>query len=372
MPRHFGPSAARAGQIADGVRVLAWLLLAVVLMVLDQRGGWMRAVHAQATRAVEPLWRVVDWPLDTSAAIGDWWRGREQLQSENRQLQVARERDALALQRVPALEAENQRLRALLDAAATVPARSTLAPVLDVALGGDRQRLLLGIGANRGVRVGQPVMDSGGLLGQVMEVAPRTATVLLLTDPDHAVPVLVARSGVRLIVYGRGRERRLRVANVPLTGDVRIGDQLLTSGLGGRFPAGLPVGRVTALAPDDSRAFLVGDVVPAAHLDVGREVLLLDPAQANPLPLPAPAPVPVPASPATHAAMTTNGHAVPATSAMSGTEAASAANASATHAADRHPTATPAPTRRAPVTQPATPPAATSSPSAAPTAEPTP
>ncbi len=277
MPRHLGHSAARAGQIADGVRVLAWLALALALMLLDARGGWMRALHAQATRVVEPLWRVVDWPFDASVSIADWWRDREHLRAENAQWQARHERDALMLQRLPAIEAENQRLRALLGAAATVPVQRMLAPVLEVSLGGDRQRLLLGIGANRGLHVGQPVMDSGGLLGQVMEVAPRTATVLLLTDPDHAVPVLVARNGVRLIVYGRGRERRLRVANVPLTGDVRVGDRLLTSGLGGRFPPGLPVGTVTALAPDDSRAFLVGDVLPAAQLDVGREVLLLDP-----------------------------------------------------------------------------------------------
>lgn len=297
MPRLSGQSAARSGQIADGLRVLVWLALAVTLMVLDQRGGWMRALHAQATRAAEPLWRVVDWPADVAGQVSDWWRDRATLRDENRRLETARERDALALQRLVAAEAENRRLRALLGAAATVPARSRVAPVLDVALGGDRQRIVLGIGGNQGVQVGQAVMDSTGLVGQVMDVAPRTATVLLLTDPDHAVPVMVARNGVRLIVYGRGRERRLRVANVPLTGDVRVGDRLLTSGLGGRFPPGLAVGTVLALAPDDSRAFLVGDVLPAARLDVGREVLLLDPPPPDgflPLPPPSPAATPTP------------------------------------------------------------------------------
>jgi rod shape-determining protein MreC len=117
------------------------------------------------------------------------------------------------------------------------------------------------------------VIDAGGLLGQIIAVTPTTATVLLLTDPDHAVPVAVARSGVRLVAYGRGD--RLEIANVPLSSDVKVGDSLVTSGLGGRFPAGFPVGTIRTLRPDDSRAFLVGALAPAAQLDRGRDVLLL-------------------------------------------------------------------------------------------------
>ncbi|HLM53148.1 MAG TPA: rod shape-determining protein MreC, partial [Pseudoxanthomonas sp.] len=98
-------------------------------------------------------------------------------------------------------------------------------------------------------------------------------TVLLLTDPDHAVPVMVARNGVRLIVYGRGDH--LELSDVPLNTEVEEGDLLVTSGLGGRFPAGFPVGSVTSLRADDSRAFLLGQVEPAARLDRGRDVLLL-------------------------------------------------------------------------------------------------
>jgi rod shape-determining protein MreC len=102
--------------------------------------------------------------------------------------------------------------------------------------------------------------------------------VLLLTDPDHAVPVTVARNGVRLIVYGRGDTLELR--DIPLSAGVEVGDEIVTSGLGGRFPAGFPVGRITALRPDDTHAFLVGELKPAAQLDRGRDVLLLRPGAA--------------------------------------------------------------------------------------------
>jgi rod shape-determining protein MreC len=98
---------------------------------------------------------------------------------------------------------------------------------------------------------------------------------LLITDPDHAVPVVVARNGVRLVAYGKGRSDRLELANIPLSSDVKVGDSIVTSGLGGRFPAGFPVGTVMSLQPDDSRAFLVGQLKPAAQLDRGRDVLLL-------------------------------------------------------------------------------------------------
>jgi len=148
------------------------------------------------------------------------------------------------------------------------------------------------------------VIDAGGLMGQVIATTPLTATVLLLTDPDHAVPVMVARTGVRLVVHGTGRSDVLQVADVPLSADVRGGDQLLTSGLGGRFPAGFVVGTVGELTADDSRAFLEGPVFPAAQMDRGRDVLLLrgqapvpaaappTPAAADPTPLAARAPTP--------------------------------------------------------------------------------
>jgi len=150
-----------------------------------------------------------------------------------------------------------------------------LAGVLDLDLDPTRQRLILDAGSNSGVRVGQAVIDAGGLMGQVIALTPTTATVLLLTDPDHAVPVMVARTGVRLMVYGTGRSDALELADVPLSADVRTGDVLLTSGLGGRFPQGFMVGTVQTLRADDSRAFLRAAVRPAAQLDRGRDVLLL-------------------------------------------------------------------------------------------------
>ena len=122
-----------------------------------------------------------------------------------------------------------------------------LAPVLDIDLDPTRQRLVLRAGSRAGVRTGQTVIDAGGVVGQIIETAPLQSTVLLLTDPDHAIPVAIARNGVRLVAYGTGSADRLALASVPLSSDVKVGDILVTSGLGGRFAAGFPVGTITAL-----------------------------------------------------------------------------------------------------------------------------
>uniref|UniRef100_UPI000D5613E7 rod shape-determining protein MreC n=1 Tax=Xanthomonas fragariae TaxID=48664 RepID=UPI000D5613E7 len=174
---------------------------------------------------------------------------------------------------VRAAALDNAQLRELLNVAERRGLDVQLAPILDIDLDPTRQRLLLNAGSRDGVLLGQAVIDAGGLMGQVIEVTPLHSTVLLLTDPDHAVPVSVARNGVRLIVYGRGD--RLELRDIPLSAGVQVGDDIVTSGLGGRFPAGFPVGKVSKLHPDDTHAFLVGELTPAAKLDRGRDVLLL-------------------------------------------------------------------------------------------------
>ena len=291
MP-HAGPPAARPGDVAGVLRLLAFLVLATALMVLDHRGGWLRSARVKAEAAMQPLWWVAGAPSRIGASLREDAVTRAQLARDNARLRKALLVLAARGARQRTAAAENARLRALLGSAERGRLDVQLASLLDVDLDPTRQRVLLDAGSRDGVAVGQAVIDAGGLMGQVVATTPTTASVLLLTDPDHAVPVVVARSGVRLMVYGIGRSDALQLADVPLSADVRAGDQLLTSGLGGRFPAGFAVGTVGALRPDDSRAFLEAEVVPAAQLDRGRDVLLLRgyrPAPAGDAATPAPA-----------------------------------------------------------------------------------
>jgi rod shape-determining protein MreC len=287
VPPYAGPSAHRSEDIAGTLRLLAALALAVALMVLDHRGGWLTALRGHAEVLVQPVWRLAGLPARLGDTVRDDAATRARLSKENETLRNALLISGARLARLQASAAENARLRGLLGAVEQGGLDVQLAPILDVALDPTRQRLLLDIGATQGVVVGQPALDAGGVVGQVIEVRSSTATVLLLTDPDHAIPVAVSRNGIRLVAYGRGD--RLELANIPTSSDVKVGDLIVTSGLGGRFPPGFPVGTITDLRRDESRAFLVGDLKPAAQLDRGRDVLLLRRAPVRPPIGPAPA-----------------------------------------------------------------------------------
>lgn len=293
MSVYAGSPAARPGDVAGTLRLLAYLALSVALIVLDHRGGWLVQIRARSELVVQPLWWLAGLPGRIGESVHDDALTRGRLAAENKVLRNALLVSGARLARLQTAAAENARLRGLLGAAERGGLDVQLAPILDIDLDPTRQRLILDAGSRAGVQLGQSVIDAGGLLGQIIAVMPSTSTVLLLTDPDHAVPVVVARTGVRLIAYGQGRSDQLQLRNVPLSGDVKVGDSIVTSGLGGRFPSGFAVGTVTRLQPDDSRAFLVGDVRPAAQLDRGRDVLLLrqtpsvaTPASSAPPPLP--------------------------------------------------------------------------------------
>src|SRR5690606_7173201 len=138
-----------------------------------------------------------------------------------------------------------------------------------------RHRVVLDSGSRDGVRPGLAIVDATGVMGQVVAVSASTSTAILVSDPNHAVPVQVRRSGVRTIAFGTGRTDQLLLPNIPPSADVRVGDELVTSGLGGTFPPGFPVGRLAELAPDDTGLFMVGKAEPAAALNRSGEVLLV-------------------------------------------------------------------------------------------------
>lgn len=273
---HAGSPAPKLSDTAAGtLPLLACIALSAVLMVADSRGDLSPRVRSALSTLVEPVWRAAALP----SAIWDWADTRLSLQQNlaeetvnlRRELQL---RDA-QLARLEAVARENQRLRALLGGQGDYRLAVQMAGIVGVDLDPWRQRVRLDRGAAEGVEVGQAMIDAGGMLGQVVSVSEHGATALLLTDASHAVPVQLVRTGLRLVASGTGDIDTLRAANIPQSADIREGDLLVTSGIGGRFPAGFAVGTVRRVALDETGLFLSADVTPAAQLDRGLEVLLV-------------------------------------------------------------------------------------------------
>lgn len=282
MPAYAGPPlASRSGEVTGTLWLLAYLLVSLALIVLDYRGGWLSRTRQEITAFIEPLRALAGFPGRALQRVSDDAGTLSQLTTENRRLRNELLVQQARVARMNTVLADNTRLRAMFGMAQRRRLDVQLAPILDIDLDPTRQRLVLSAGSSDGVRVGQTVIDAGGLVGQVTRVGPMQSDVLLLTDPDHAVPVAIARNGVRLVAYGMGRRNQLSLSSIPLSSDVKVGDLVVTSGLGGRFPPGFPVGTITELRPDESRAFLLGDMRPAAQLDRGRDVLLLRSAPAQ-------------------------------------------------------------------------------------------
>lgn len=260
---------------AGTLRLLLHLTAALILMVADHRGGYLEQIRHWAGLLTGPLYLVASSPARLAETVHESVSTRARLSEENavlrQQLLVGNAR----IHRLEAVQLENQRLRALLGGTRGLRLSVQLSSLVDIDLDPFRHRILLDAGANRGVREGLAVIDGSGVVGQVIAVTPMNATAMLVSDPSHAIPVQVVRSGLRTIAYGTGRIDQLLLPNIPLSADVRIGDQLITSGLGGTFPAGFPVGRISALSPDETRLFVVAEARPDAALDHSGEVLLV-------------------------------------------------------------------------------------------------
>ncbi|MGP1665866.1 MAG: rod shape-determining protein MreC [Rhodanobacter sp.] len=277
-----------AGNAAGTLRLILYLAMAMVLMVLDHRNGWLWRVRYDSATVVEPIYRLAGLPVAGVRALSVAFGDRQMLTGQNQRLREDLLLANAKLNRMAAVAQQNEHLKELLDTQHSLDLNVQLARVIGVDMGAYRYRLMLNLGARDGVKPGQPVIDARGVIGQVVEVLPTTAVVMLVTDPAHAVPVTVERSGLRTVAYGSRDGGELVLPTIPLAADVRVGDKLLTSGLGGRFPPGFPVGEITAVAPATTGMFLVAQVRPAADIDRSEDVLLLHD-QAEPDGPPAPA-----------------------------------------------------------------------------------
>ncbi|HSZ07648.1 MAG TPA: rod shape-determining protein MreC [Steroidobacteraceae bacterium] len=276
-------------------RCVLYSLLALGLIIVDKRYDHLGRIRRLLSVVAYPVQVAVASPFEGWNWFRDSVTTRDVLRADKTKLEAELRVAQFRLQRYEALEAETQRLRALRDNTAGVTDRFVVGDVMSVDLDAFRERVLVDKGAGDGIYVGQAVLDSGGVFGQVARVGQLTSEVILVSDAAHAIPVQINRNGLRTIAVGTGETNRLKLPYLPTSADVLAGDLLVTSGLGGVFPAGYPVGTIAEVKRDPAQSLADVDVKPAAALDRSKELLFvwLKP-QAAELPPPPPKPAPVP------------------------------------------------------------------------------
>jgi rod shape-determining protein MreC len=251
--------------------------LALLLMVADARFKLMHPARATLALVLQPVQRLLMTPVDAWESAGDYLRGTQRAMAAEDLAKRQLAQQAERLSRAEALQAENDRLRKLLDLRPALTVQSQAAEVLFEAPDPFSRRVVIDRGAAQGVAPGSPVINEAGVLGQVTRVYPLSAEVTLLTDKDAAIPLLNARTQMRNAAAGRadgsGMELRFLAANA----DVKVGDLMTTSGLDGVYPPGLPVAQVTVVDRRGDSSFAQVQLAPIAQPDSARHVLVLQP-----------------------------------------------------------------------------------------------
>lgn len=267
-----------------------WVLLSIAMMTVDHRYHYLNSLRDVLSTTIYPFQYLMRLPTDTQEWARQNLAGRGALLEENARLREKQIFLNAQLQKLTILEAENRRLRSLLESTVNAPEKMFIAEMLAVDFNPYRHHILLNRGRQHGVYVGQPVLDQQGVIGQIIHADPLSATAILVTDANHALPVQINRTGVRTLALGTGNLQELKLLHIPNNEDVKVGDLLVTSGLGGRFPRGYPVATITKFEPGSPFANITAR--PVAQLDRIREVMLLEDAPPDEKPVPADTPPP--------------------------------------------------------------------------------
>lgn len=266
-------------QLGPGLH-LQWLLytlLAIALMIGDQRFGALQSLRANLEVVVYPIQYVVNLPFSAAGWMSEHASSRESLIERNADLEGRLLKYRAAMQRYELIQAENMRLRNLLNSSKEINQSVQVAELLSVELAAFKQEIIINQGSKQNVIEGQAVIDSAGIMGQIIRVSPISSTVLLITDPNHAISIENSRTGLRAVAVGTGTSNKLEIRHIPNTEDVKIGDLFISSGLDGQFPANYPVAIITEINHPEGAHFAEVYAEPTAAIDRSREVLLLRP-----------------------------------------------------------------------------------------------
>ena len=257
------------------LRLFVAVLLSIVLILGDKYTKGGENIRTSLNTLVTPLIYVANLPYEVFSFSAKSLHTREQLLTENEALKKKQVLQSEQIQQYEFLAKENQKLRALMGSSSKHTNRKIIAQVLSVHSNPYSHQVVINRGTTDGLSESQAVIDDMGLVGQLTKVGSTTSRVLLITDTTHATPVRILRNDVRTVVEGIGKINVLKLSHVPHSLDVRIGDVLVTSGLGGTFPEGYPVAVITEITRDEGQPFAQVFAEPIAQLDRIRLLVVL-------------------------------------------------------------------------------------------------
>lgn len=255
-------------------RLTFFSLLCFLLLITDGRYQYLQVVREGASVILYPLQVIATAPFSIVSSVAGYFADQSELKEENAGLKTRNLEYAAKLQTLPALEEENRRLRKLLDTAREVQGSAMLAEILYAGRDAIATSVVVDKGSQQGVIAGSAVVDEVGVVGQVTRVYPLVSEISLITDKDQAVPIKVLRNGLRAVVFGSG-SNQLQLRYMAVDADVKKDDQLVTSGIDGTYPPGLPVATVTSIDRDPALPFATVTAIPAAGVNRNSEVIIL-------------------------------------------------------------------------------------------------
>lgn len=257
------------------VRLIVLIIISLILITLDHKRNTFEFLRSSLNIGVYPIQQIVHIPSAATDYLSENLVSRGTFIDRIKELQRKNTLNNARLLKLESLEHENIRLRALLDSSFEVGERVSIAEIIRVDMDPYKHHVLINKGSWDNVFRLQPILNANGVLGQVVHTSPKTSQVILISDPDHAIPVQLNRSGFRSIALGTGTTGRLELPYIPNNTDIKIGDLLITSGLGGRFPSGYPVAKVTEIITNPGKPFATVSAEPTAKLDQIKEILLV-------------------------------------------------------------------------------------------------
>lgn len=266
------------------VRLTFFGLLAILIMVLDGRFGYAEPLRQALALAIYPVQRAALAPVEAADAVVDYFRTKSRLERENAELRERALKEAKDVLTLQALSNENDQLRRLLDARERSPRKSIMTEILYAGRDPFSRKVIVDKGSRGGIKAGEAVIDDIGVVGQVTRVYPLVSEVTLITDKDQAVPVRVVRNGLRAVVFGSGDGQTLELRFMASNADIQNGDVLVTSGLDGTYPEGLPVATVSRIERDAAYMFAKISCTPSAGTNRSRQVLVLSQEENLPAP----------------------------------------------------------------------------------------